>query len=88
MTIFSSDNVTGACPEVMDAIIAANDGIVESYGNDKWSKDLNRKFSELFETKVKVWFENIYIITNYCFFYDNIATNDTILSYLNIAFNN
>ena len=24
---FASDNVTGACPEVLDAIIKANDGI-------------------------------------------------------------
>jgi len=47
MTIFSSDNVTGACPEVMDAIISANDGIVESYGNDKWSLNLQKKLSEI-----------------------------------------
>ena len=55
MTIFSSDNVTGACPEVMDAIIAANDGIVESYGNDKWSLNLQKKLSEIFETDVIVF---------------------------------
>ena len=55
MTIFSSDNVTGACPEVMDAIIAANDGIVESYGNDKWSLNLQKKLSEIFETDVAVF---------------------------------
>ena len=55
MTIFSSDNVTGACPEVMDAIIAANDGIVESYGNDKWSLNLQKKLSEIFETDVVVF---------------------------------
>jgi len=55
MTIFSSDNVTGACPEVMDAIVAANDGIVESYGNDKWSLNLQKKLSEIFETDVVVF---------------------------------
>jgi len=55
MTIFSSDNVTGACPEVIDAIIAANDGIVESYGNDKWSLNLQKKLSEIFETDVVVF---------------------------------
>ena len=55
MTIFSSDNVTGACPEVMDAIVAANDGIVESYGNDKWSLNLQKKLSEIFETDVIVF---------------------------------
>ena len=55
MTIFSSDNVTGACPEVMDAIVAANEGIVESYGNDKWSLNLQKKLSEIFETDVVVF---------------------------------
>ena len=55
MTIFSSDNVTGACPEVMDAIVAANEGIVESYGNDKWSTNLKKKLSEIFETDVVVF---------------------------------
>ena len=37
MTLFTSDNVTGACPEVMDALIEANSGVAASYGNDKWS---------------------------------------------------
>ena len=32
---FASDNVTGACPEVLDAIIKANDGIAPPYGNDE-----------------------------------------------------
>ena len=34
MAIFTSDNVTGACPEVMDALIKANSGFAPSYGND------------------------------------------------------
>ena len=55
MTIFSSDNVTGACTEVIDAVVAANDGIVESYGNDKWSLNLQKKLSEIFETDVVVF---------------------------------
>ena len=49
MTIFASDNVTPACPEIMDAIYQANKGCVDSYGNDKWSLALDKKFSELFE---------------------------------------
>ena len=31
---FASDNVTGACPEVLDAILKANDGDRTPYGND------------------------------------------------------
>jgi len=55
MTIFASDNVTPACPEVMEAINQANIGNIESYGYDKWSKVLDNKFSELFEKDVKVF---------------------------------
>ncbi len=42
MAIFTSDNVTGACSEVMDALIAANSGYATSYGNDKWSLNLQK----------------------------------------------
>ena len=44
---FASDNVTGACPEVLDAILKANDGDRTPYGNDQISKDLQKKFSEI-----------------------------------------
>ena len=33
---FASDNVAGACPEVLDAIIKANEGDSTPYGNDEW----------------------------------------------------
>ena len=52
---FASDNVTGACPEVLDAIIKANDGDSAPYGNDDWSKILQEKFSEIFEKEVIVF---------------------------------
>ncbi len=44
--LFASDNVTSACPEVMDAVIAANSGIAESYGDDQWSFRLGFVFGE------------------------------------------
>ena len=47
--LFASDNVTGACPEVLDAILKANDGDRTPYGNDQISIDLQNKFSEIFE---------------------------------------
>ena len=43
MTVFASDNVTSACPEIMQAINNANKGHVNSYGNDQWSKNLDKK---------------------------------------------
>jgi threonine aldolase len=52
---FASDNVSGACPEVLNAIISANDGIASPYGNDEWSKNLQNKFSEIFEKEVIVY---------------------------------
>jgi threonine aldolase len=52
---FASDNVAGACPEVLDAIIKANDGDSAPYGNDDWSKILQEKFSEVFEKEVIVY---------------------------------
>ena len=55
MAIFNSDNVTGVCPEVMEALIAANSGVASSYGHDKWSSNLQSKFSEIFETDVVIF---------------------------------
>lgn len=55
MTIFASDNVTSACPEVLEAVIAANAGDVASYGDDQWSVRLREKLSEIFETAIAVF---------------------------------
>ena len=52
---FASDNVTGACPEVLDAIIKANKGDSTPYGNDQISTELQDKFSEIFEKEVIVF---------------------------------
>ena len=52
---FASDNVTGACPEVLDAILKANDEDRTPYGNDDLSKNLQNKFSEIFEKEVVVF---------------------------------
>ena len=52
---FASDNVTGVCPEVLDEIIKANDGIAPPYGNDEISGVLQEKFSEIFEKDVIVY---------------------------------
>lgn len=55
MRSFMSDNVTPACPEVMHAIIEANDGDAASYGDDPWSAKLEADVSEIFETEVTVF---------------------------------
>ncbi len=55
MTLFASDNVTPACPEVMEAIVAANAGVAASYGDDRWSSGLRERLGEIFETDVLVF---------------------------------
>ena len=39
----ASDNVAQACPEVLDAIIKANEEDSTPYGNDLISRDLQNK---------------------------------------------
>lgn len=51
----ASDNTSCACPEIMDAVIAANAGITSSYGDDAHSLNLDAIFSDVFETAVKVF---------------------------------
>ncbi len=55
MTLFASDNVTAASPEVMDAVLAANSGVAPSYGDDAWSDRLRERMSEVFEREVAVF---------------------------------
>jgi threonine aldolase len=52
---FASDNVSCACPEVMDAVVSANSGIADSYGQDAYSITLETTLSDVFETAVKVF---------------------------------
>jgi len=52
---FCSDNVTGVAPEIMAAIIAANEGAVMPYGEDEYTRRLEPLFSELFATDVTVF---------------------------------
>ncbi|MCS6815656.1 MAG: beta-eliminating lyase-related protein, partial [Cyanobacteria bacterium] len=49
---FCSDNVTGVAPEILAALIAANDGAAMPYGADDWTQRLTTRFCELFEREV------------------------------------
>ncbi len=55
MPLFTSDNVTPACPEVLAALVEANSGPATSYGNDAWTERLQQKMLDLFEKKVRVF---------------------------------
>jgi threonine aldolase len=53
---FASDNVSGICPEALRAMLAANPGFVESYGDDRWTAGVCDAIRELFETDCEVYF--------------------------------
>jgi threonine aldolase len=55
MIDFRSDNTGRAAPEILDALIRANHGTALGYGADGWTTALQRDFSELFETAVRVF---------------------------------
>ena len=52
---FRSDNVGAASPEVIEAIARANRDTATGYGGDTWSVELQKRFSDLFEAKARVF---------------------------------
>src|SRR6266568_7856773 len=52
---FRSDNTGRAAPEIIAALAAANEGTTAGYGGDAWTASLQQRFSELFETAVRVF---------------------------------
>src|SRR6266851_4959233 len=55
MIDYRSDNTGRAAPEILDALIRANHGTALGYGGDDYTAALQRHFSELFETVVRVF---------------------------------
>lgn len=49
---FASDNGYGALPQVMAALVRANDGTARSYGADPITRDLTASFARLFEREL------------------------------------
>ena len=52
---FWSDNTAGAAPEIVAAVIAANEGAVIAYGNDDLTQRVEAKIADLFETGADVF---------------------------------
>jgi len=52
---FTSDNAVGAAPEILDAIVAANDGSLPSYGADPMMAQVESRVAEIFETECRVF---------------------------------
>mgnify|MGYP002039477987 CR=1 FL=1 len=53
---FASDNYSGMCPEVVEALLLANEGDAPAYGEDAWTAQAADRFRELFETDCEVYF--------------------------------
>src|SRR5271170_4989726 len=55
MIDYRSDNTGRAAPEILEALVRANHDTALGYGADEWTAALQRRFSELFETAVRVF---------------------------------
>ncbi|MEE4304812.1 MAG: low specificity L-threonine aldolase [Wenzhouxiangella sp.] len=51
---FTSDNEAPAHPAMIEAITRANQGFATAYANDEYSRQLDQRFSELFDTECRV----------------------------------
>ena len=52
---FRSDNVGGAAPELLEALVAAGDGTAAPYGDDDFTRRMVQRFSATFERPVQVF---------------------------------
>lgn len=55
MIDYRSDNTGKVAPEIIEALIRANHDTALGYGADEWTAVLQRRFSDLFETAVRVF---------------------------------
>ena len=51
---FGSDNAAGASPKVMEALMAANQGVAAAYGADAWTTRVEAQLSDVFEREIGV----------------------------------
>lgn len=52
---FFSDNTAAACPRIMAALAAANEGNASPYGKDDWTRRVEERFAKIFEREVSVF---------------------------------
>lgn len=49
---FASDNAAGVSPEVLEALLAANDGAALAYGEDRWTRRMEALLRDRFDAPV------------------------------------
>ena len=52
---FTSDNIAGASPEILEALMAASTCAAQPYGNDELTSQLEQQFRELFECNLRLF---------------------------------
>lgn len=52
---FASDNASGVHPQVMQALVDANDGHALAYGRDRWTEAAGKRFREHFGDTTEIW---------------------------------
>jgi len=52
---FASDNASGVHPEVLQAIVDANDGHALAYGRDPWTEVARERFRDQFGSAAEMW---------------------------------
>ena len=52
---FASDNTAGMAPEILEALIRANEGFVLGYGNDDQTRRVERRIGEIFQRDAAVF---------------------------------
>jgi threonine aldolase len=55
MIDYRSDNTGRAAPQILEALVRANHDTALGYGADEWTAALQQRFSDLFETAVRVF---------------------------------
>ncbi len=52
---FFSDNTATTCPEILEALVAANQGLEKAYGDDRWTQRLDEAMSTFFGKQVRAF---------------------------------
>src|SRR5579862_2196785 len=52
---FASDNAAPVEPAILNAIAQANSGFATGYGDDDWTRSVERRLAEIFEHEVAVF---------------------------------
>lgn len=85
---FASDNYSGVHPEIMEALLRANQGHAGSYGADDYTAGAVKKFKELFGDDIEVFFAyngtgaNVLGLTALTRSFDSILCSD--LAHINV----